>query len=490
MQKPYYEELEDIFLHAVNAKISSDGKLLADAIPIKPFELINQSYQNKSKDSQFDFKTFFLQNFKLSTTENQKYQTNSDHTIDEHIYALWNVLKREKDVDQMYSSLLPLPYPYIVPGGRFKEIYYWDSYFTMLGLREHNKTDIIASMVENFAYLIETFGYIPNGNRKYYLGRSQPPFFCLMVDLLAETLGDKTIYQKYLPHLIKEVEFFNCDARQRIINGHKLSVYYDVNATPRIEMFQDDIHLAENIEDKPKFYSDIRAACESGWDFSTRWLEDPKNLTTIHTSDIIPVDLNCLLYHLENTIGIHAQVDTVKVDYLQRAKLRENAILDLLWSEEKGFFMDYDTRKGSKSEIISCAGLFPLFFKVAHTDHVKMMIPTIHKSLFKQGGLVTTSIVSGQQWDAPNGWAPLQWIGVIGLDHYGYKDLACQIAKNWTSLNEKVFYESGKMMEKYNVEDLSLIAGGGEYAVQDGFGWTNGVYLGLKAYLKQQALKL
>ena len=154
----------------------------------------------------FSLKLFVEDNFELPKAPQLNYITQEKDVV-MHIKNLWAVLKRDADKTIEGSSLLALPYPYIVPGGRFREIYYWDSYFTMLGLKESGETEMIENMIKNFAYLIETYGHIPNGNRSYYIGRSQPPFFAAMVQLLASIKGDE-VYTPYLPALEKEYNFW------------------------------------------------------------------------------------------------------------------------------------------------------------------------------------------------------------------------------------------------------------------------------------------
>ena len=175
-------------------------------------------------------------------------------TINKHITTLWSVLKRPSD-ERISGTLIPLPNPYIVPGGRFREIYYWDSYFTMLGLEEDGEVETIQNMVDNFAFLINEYGFIPNGNRTYYLGRSQPPFFAMMVRTLADA-KTKKVLSKYLPELEREYSFWmdgvtnleNEKTYRRIVkmpDGEILNRYWDDNATPRPESYREDIKTAE-----------------------------------------------------------------------------------------------------------------------------------------------------------------------------------------------------------------------------------------------------
>ena len=213
-----------------------------------------------------------------------------------------------------YSSLIPLPKPYVVPGGRFREGYYWDTYFTMLGLQVSGREDLVDNMLDNFAHLIDTIGHIPNGNRTYYASRSQPPFFAYMVTLAAQAEGDK-VYQKYLPALRKEHAYWmqgeattpRGQATRHVVampDGAVLNRYWDASDTPRDESYLEDVTTAKSVPARPanEVYRDLRAGAESGWDYSSRWFGDGKTLATIRTTSIVPVDLNSLMFHLETTI--------------------------------------------------------------------------------------------------------------------------------------------------------------------------------------------
>ena len=154
------------------------------------------------------------------------------------------------------------------------------------------------------------------------------------------------------------------------------------------------------------------------------------------------------------------------------------------WNAEKGFYFDYDYVASVQKTSLTLAATFPLYFKIASVIQADKVAAIIEEHFLQSGGLITTTETTKQQWDAPNGWAPLQWIAINGLINYGHNELAENIAKRWMSINEKVYNNTGKMMEKYNVEATDLLAGGGEYDAQDGFGWTNGVYLALNKIFK------
>lgn len=485
---------QELFFDMHMSGIWSDGKMISDMIPKSEPHLILKQYRDEKEKKNFDLKHFADQHFHFPSSTASIFHSDSNVSLENHIRRLWDVLKRPPDQEVAGSSLIPLKYPYVVPGGRFNEIYYWDSYFTMLGLKVSEKADLIESMVNNFSDQIDHFGFIPNGNRTYFLSRSQPPFFSLMVKLLADIQGEE-VYERYKEAMVKEHDFWMrgvelvdepWEAIERIVKVGKkkyLNRYFDNISGARSEMYKDDLEIAEKSE-QPKhvFYLNIKSACESGWDFSSRWFGNDENLEGIKTSCIIPVDLHCLLYHLELTLSkAFNVVDSEKSKYF--GKLAKKRIKDLMlyYNDEEHFFCDIDIEKGKVNSQLTLAGMFPLYFKMAKNKYAKEIASIIEKQFLAGGGVKTTLKYSGQQWDAPNGWAPLQWITIKGLENYGFKELAEEIKSRWLSLNEKVYRSTGKMMEKYNVEDLNLLSGGGEYPVQDGFGWTNGVYLALKS---------
>lgn len=467
-----------------------DSKTFPDCIPVKTPADIMVDYHRLKNQKNFDLKTFVLRNFLLPPQYDVSFKTNPSNTIIQHIEILWKVLERKPDTLKN-TSLIPLPYPYIVPGGRFREIYYWDSYFTMLGLLESGKKELAESMIKNFAYLIDQYGFIPNGNRTYYLSRSQPPFFSLML-----TLTDEENLEQYLPELEKEYQFWMQGAEElktkdqilrvvRMQDGEILNRYYDNQPAPRPESYVEDLQLAKNSgRPEKEVYLNVRAACESGWDFSSRWLKDPENLTSIQTTSIVPVDLNCLLYHLEKTLakGYRIAGDPVQADRMKKAAIaRKEAILKYCWSEQDHFFMDFNLQAQQSSKILSLAGIFPLFFEIATPSMADSLTHSFVNSFLKKGGAVTSPYTSGQQWDAPNGWAPLEYICVKGFEKYDKQKLAGDVKDRWLAVNREIFRETGSMMEKYDVVNPVKEAGGGEYPGQDGFGWTNGVYLKLNA---------
>lgn len=483
-------ELTPLFEDVQMNKVFADGKLFVDCIPKQNTELILQHYLMQKENEEFNLKKFVHEHFELTPSLTTDF-VHQIITVEEHINQLWKILTRQPD--EAAGSLIPLPHPYIVPGGRFREVYYWDSYFTMLGLHASGLYDLIESMVKNFSHLIHTLGFIPNGNRTYYLGRSQPPFFSLMVQLLTTVKGKK-ILKDYLTPLEIEYAFWMNGTKQlhkrniavnRVVqmsNGSVLNRYWDAFDTPRPESFKEDAELAHNHSKPEILFRHLRAGAESGWDYSCRWFKNVNEFKTIHTTEIIPVDLNCLLYNLEQTIAeaYHLKNDLQKAnEYTAKAEQRKQAIHHYCWNKQLRFFSDYDFIVDEQKQIKTLAGITPLFFGIATQAQADSIASVLEIEFLKDGGLICTPYTTGQQWDAPNGWAPLHWMSIIGLEKYKHNLLAATIAHRWIDLNIKVFARTGKLMEKYNVVDTHLEAGGGEYEGQDGFGWTNGVLLAL-----------
>lgn len=475
-------------------RVVPDAKAFVDAIPNRPPAGIAAEYAYRHDLPGFDLQAFIDSQFAFPRPAGGDYRTDPDHGVREHIDALWNVLERKPDVADARSSLLPLPYRYVVPGGRFNEIYYWDSYFTMLGLEESGRHDLAEDMVKNFAWLIEHYGHIPNGNRTYYLSRSQPPFFAAMVNLLAERDGP-SVLSRYLPQLAGEYDFWmegSADlapgqAHRRVVrlaDGSLLNRYWDDCDTPREESYGRDVETAK-ASGRPaaEVYRNLRAGAESGWDYSSRWLADGGTLATIRTIEIAPPDLNSLLYHLEITLAnayrAAQQPDKAK-QMQQRADARKTAMRRHLWNAKQGMFADYLWKEGRTTDAITAATLYPLFFGIADRAQARQVGDRVRASLLQPYGLATTTVTTGQQWDMPNGWAPLQWIAIRGLEAYGQRELGATIAQRWIRRNIDVFAQTGKLVEKYDVTGAAA-AGGGEYPLQDGFGWTNGVLRRLMA---------
>ncbi len=490
------ERYGELFVHVQASGIFADSKTFPDCLPLTAPEDILARYRRQRDRPGFALEAFVAEHFARSTVPDSHYVSDRDQSLREHIDSLWPVLTRDPIDHPPWCSLLPLPHPYVVPGGRFGELYYWDSYFTMLGLAASGRLDLVRAMADNFAYLLGTYGLVPNGTRSYYLSRSQPPVFTLMTELfegqgVVEALA-------YLPHLRTEHAFWMDGAQRlspgtahrrvvRLPDGSLLNRYWDDHARPREESFLEDVVTAHR-SDRPAHlvFRDLRAAAESGWDFSSRWLDEstsgtPASLSTIRTTAIVPIDLNALLWHAETRLAALSERagDTDgAARYAAMAHARREAIERHLWHPELGAFVDYDWHRGARRQCLTAATVMPLFVGLASDAQAADIGATLRARLLAEGGLATTCVRSGEQWDQPNGWAPLQWLAIQGLRRHGDEALAHAIADRWLSTVAGLYRREYKLVEKYRLRRKGRHAiggGGGEYPLQDGFGWTNGV---------------
>lgn len=270
-------------------QVFTDQKHFVDALPNRDPAQIRADYLARRNSDGFDIKAFVKDNF-IESGEAESPAPKPGAPIEAHIDSLWPVLSRSYSQVPAYSSLLPLPQPYVVPGGRFREMYYWDSYFTMLGLEQSGDKAQVRQMTDNFAYMIDTYGHIPNGNRTYYLSRSQPPFFAYMVELQARIEGDQA-YGRYLPQLQKEYAYWMEGAQAlkpgtaerhvvKLADGSVLNRYWDASPTPRQESWLQDVNTAEQAPDRPRRRSGVTCAlapkvagtsARAGWTMATTW---------------------------------------------------------------------------------------------------------------------------------------------------------------------------------------------------------------------------
>jgi len=447
------------------------------------------------------------------------YNAGPNTTIDEHISSMWDVLRRPGN-----SSEIHVANDVFIPGERFTENYYWDNLEVMRGLAVEGRWQDIRGMVHNYADLIETFGYIPNGTRGYFLGRSQPPVFAEMVELLAEHDGDEALV-RFLPAMQREHDFWMAGAEdldpgaeepqeyRRVVRlpdgkGGSMLVnrFYSDATGPRLELICKDeatIALAQQIlgADPEQVALDLRAACESGWDFSSRWLADRRNLYSICTTSIIPVDLNCNLLKLEQTIaqaleiraasrfGKHRRADLEQAAaFSQRADDRAVAIQSLCWDEAAGFFFDYNFKPRQADEqpghtgVWSLAGVYPLDMGIATPGQAQRVLGHITDKFLQPGGCMATLEDTDQQWDGRNGWAPLQYrVARAAWRNHG-STLAIEVRNRFMRACQEVFSLQRKLVEKVDVMHVGNMGDEGEYACQSGFGWTNGVYRALQHY--------
>ncbi len=492
----------DLFKQVQMAALFADSKTFADAVLKSDLQTILDTFTEEQRRAakegvEVDLQAFVATHFEIPDADNAT-TDKQFASVAQYIEFMWEVLTRTPDT-QHQDSLIALTRPYIVPGGRFREIYYWDSYFTALGLVDAGHTAMAVNMLENFIDIINEVGCVPNGNRAYYHSRSQPPVLALFYDLLKDELTEEQ--KRYvIDGLKKEYAFWmqsgpgNATSAQtqmpaatlrvvRLPCGAVLNRYFDTEPTPRPESYREDIETAERYgANKEDFYRNVRAACESGWDFSSRWLSDPQQLASIRTTEILPVDLNALLVSLEQTLA--SVTEGAEHDYYHgAAKRRIQAIQTYLFSEQKGGYFDFHFPSSQQTNVVSAAMSVPLFVGFADKSQAQTVQNTLRSTLLRAGGIVTTASTTSQQWDSPNGWAPLQLFAVEGLLKYHFNREAVEIMQRFCRTIEAHYASSGVLLEKYNVCEPNIRAGGGEYDVQFGFGWTNGVYIRFQKYL-------
>ncbi|XBS69721.1 alpha,alpha-trehalase TreF [Acerihabitans sp. KWT182] len=483
------DRYQELFEAVQMSRIFPDSKTFVDCAPkISPSEILSR-YRLQSCRPGFSLADFVKACFAPPEAPVSHYIADPKQTLLEHIDGLWEVLTRRPEEHPVQSSLLALPEPYVVPGGRFGEMYYWDSYFTMLGLSASGRGDLLRSMANNFAYLIDHYGHIPNGNRTYYLSRSQPPVFALMVELFEKE--QLHFAEHYLPQLLREYCYWMGEADSlspgeakrhvvKLADGAVLNRYWDDRDTPRDESYLEDVETARK-SSRPanEIYRELRAGAASGWDYSSRWFGDADDISSIRTTSILPIDLNAFMFKLELTIAELAKNTgdpATARRYNEQAVRRRDAVDRLLWDSESGTYRDYDWVKAQPCALCA-ACTAPLFVGMASPRQAAAVAKALADKLLSAGGIMTTLSANGQQWDKPNGWAPLQWMAIQGLRRYGETDLANQIAARWLDAVGSHYRRNCKLVEKYDISGAAGArdGGGGEYPLQDGFGWTNGV---------------
>ncbi|WKY10032.1 hypothetical protein Q1695_002409 [Nippostrongylus brasiliensis] len=413
--------------------------------------------------------------------------------------AVWLTLCRKIDpkIEETSSrhSLLFMPHMFIIPGGRFREFYYWDAYWIIKGLIASEMYDTTKAMIENLGSMVERFGFVPNGGRVYYLRRSQPPLLAGMVYEYYEVTKDKEFIRKMLPILEKELLFWQTNRMVNVtVNGTTYMAYrYNTMSNmPRPESFAVDVKKAQSIQNKAQFWQDVASAAESGWDFSTRWFSDSKTIYTVETHNVLPVDLNAFIcWNYDILEYLFERIDDqVKSEFYRevRAKFR-NTVHKVFYNHTAGTWYDFNLRTGTHNTGFYPSITVPLFtgcynsLNQGKSERLFLLMKDL--GVFDFPGGIPTSMVkdSEEQWDFPNGFSPLNHMVVEGLrksQNAQMQDAGYRLARKWLAGNFKVWKETNHMWEKYNViGDYPRPGSGGEYDVQDGFGWTNGAILDL-----------
>ncbi|XDA84182.1 hypothetical protein R6Z07F_014005 [Ovis aries] len=414
------------------------------------------------------------------------------------LHQLWKKLGK-KVKPEVFShpeqfSLIYSRHPFIVPGGRFVEFYYWDSYWVMEGLLLSEMPETVKGMLQNFLDLVQTYGHVPNGARVYYLQRSQPPLLTLMMDRYVAHTNDTTFLRDHIETLASELDFWTKNKSISVSAGGKsysLNRYEVPYGGPRPESYSKDAELAATLPEgnRDTLLAELKAGAESGWDFSSRWLvggPNPSSLSSIRTSKLVPVDLNAFLCQAEGLMSnFYSRLgnDSEAAKYRNLRTERMAALKDVLWDEDKGAWFDYDLENEKKNLEFYPSNFAPLWAGCfSDPDDVDKALKYLEDSriLTYQYGIPTSLQKTGQQWDFPNAWAPLQDLVIRGLaksPSAKAQEVAFQLAQNWIRTNFDVYSKKSAMYEKYDISNGGQPGGGGEYEVQEGFGWTSGVVL-------------
>lgn len=423
--------------------------------------------------------------------------------------AMWKKLGRKISTtvrdDPKKHSQIYVPNPVIVPGGRFREFYYWDSYWTIEGLLLSGMNHTVKGMLENFLKMVEDYGMVPNGGRIYYTRRSQPPYLIPMFKLYMDHHSDQEFLRKNIQLLEKEFLFWHNERRVQVQdrNGQTRHVaQYRVNVSdPRPESYREDYMLAQNLtteEEKQQLYVELKSGAESGWDYSTRWFVNNETnngtMKDTNVTSIVPVDLNSLLCvnaqtlsHFYKSLGMYDK----EREYANIAKEKNETMNMIFWDQTDGVWYDYDLHAKRQRRYFYMSNLHPIWSgcygpEGSRARTMEKLIKYLNnKGVLKyDGGMPTSMEDSGQQWDFPNAWAPLQHLAIMGLYearniHHAAEELSFDLAEKWIRTNWKGYQELNAMFEKYNVTVVGKAGGGGEYEVQPGFGWSNGVAMRL-----------
>lgn len=533
--------------------IFDDSKTFVDMPMRKDPNLVEESFKVIVNDtSNLDqIKLFLNENFEEVGSDieqwiPQDFQSNPEtlNRISDPAYVLW-----AKELNNLWLSLgrktsesamnfpnrhsvLERKYPFIVPGGRFRESYYWDSLFIVKGLLVCEMHLTANNVIQNLLNDINNYGFVPNGGRIYYLDRSQPPVLSDMIltyaNYMINTFGfDESLFsflQSAYSSLKVEYSWWMNPANGHTVtirNTFQLNRYFSSYTSPRPESYVEDFTTASQstIANKSlsSVYQDIRAGAETGWDFSSRWIRGSTNLPDISTSEIIPTDLNAIMLRFEMNLaeisklilqskifqqeivdkdsftGGSSSID-LKLDiegFEKAAEERREAINVLLWDANKYMWKDFNlssdshsdhsTQLGQEQSISSWIPLWAgLMDDCTAAEKTKVINSLKESQLIQPGGILTTTMSTGQQWDSPNAWPPLQLIMIEGLQRLSTPDaylLAENLSSAWLSTCYIAYNRTGFMYEKYNAFNVGEGGGGGEYVPQTGFGWSNAVVL-------------
>lgn len=391
----------------------------------------------------------------------------------DHTEKMWAELARVSPRSSS-GSLLPAPFVMLIAGDRFKESYYWDSYFSSLGLIATGRWDLAAAQVENLLHMIQMYGHIPNGFRDYYLTRSQPPVIAMMVEYLYDHAPDDVSREKLRDWIVRRAypllqwDYHKFWMSQRYHAQFKLNGYSDASNSKRPER-----HSTDDEDALARTYRDVRAEAESGLDFTDAFMGE--------ATQILPVGLNSYLYAYENVLARFAAMagDTSAAkQYYEAAAQRRRAVNRYNWDEAAGVFRNYNMRLDVKADVVSSEMFAALYTGLATPEQARRVIEFAEQNLERAGGLRASTSDSGKQWDGAHGWAPFHMMAVQGATRYGHYFTARRWAGKWVSSLAEIYARTGNFFEKIDVERVTAPhEDDSKYPTQTGFLWTNASYV-------------
>ena len=439
------------------------SSVFANAVPKAFTKKIMKAYETEKSKKDFDLKSFV----------NTYFETNSDVSLKNGKYAdineflIQSLEKMKAKSIAAKGSVIEMSKISIASREEtYPALDYTESYFNMIGLNETGAKEMFIDCPKNFVYMMNEYDCIPQKNRSYSLTQTGPPYMSAMINLLEEVEGER-ILKFYLGTFFKEYQYWmnasydlvpasQIDHSVKFLDGELLNRYWSESYKPRIDSYKEDKELIERIGD-PKIMREVRAIEESTWLESSRWGMSNNNYEGANITNLIPVDLNALLYNLEKNIARAYKVmnqEPKSEFFYEKAAARKKALLKYCWNEERGYFFDYNYITKEQSDVVSIAGIYPLFFEMVDSKQAKKITATLEKELLKEGGLATTNSDTGLRWDSQYGKATYQWIAYKALKNYKQDSIADKIKTNWIN-SQKAYFEKHNTLSEFTIVDSS-----------------------------------
>ena len=431
--------------------VFEESSTFANAIPKAFTKKIMKAYKAESENKNFDLKKFVNQYFDTEIDLDLKVPEGTE--VEAYLEMVLDKMKVTSVASK--GSVMEMSKKYLASrSSNFPEIDYAESYFNLLGLEAQGDSEMLVEFPKNFAFMLHDNKCIPQKNRSYSTEQTGPPYLSAMTNILEASQGER-ILKFYLGSFFKEYQYWmnasyelvpgsQMDHSVKLIDGEILNRYWSGSTKPRIAFYKEDKDLVERIGD-PKILRQVRAIQESTWLESSRWGMSNNNYEGANITNLIPVDLNALLYNLEKSIARAYKLlkqDPKSEFFFDKAEARKNALIKYCWNEEEGYFFDYNYVDQNQSEVVSIAGIYPLFFEIVDSKQAKRVAAKFENELLKEGGVSATNVETDLFWDASYGKAAYQWIAYKALKNYKQDTMAEKVRSNWIKSQEKLIQEN------------------------------------------------